>query len=68
MNPRLLSIDQVRAEKGVHLAVRYIRKLIRLGRFPRPVALAGGRRKVFIESEIDDYIAGKIADRDRGVA
>jgi predicted DNA-binding transcriptional regulator AlpA len=54
--------------KGIRLAPRYISKLVRMGKFPRPFSIAGGRRKAFVEAEIDQYIADKIAERDAKVA
>jgi prophage regulatory protein len=38
-------------------------RLIRLGRFPRPVSL-GGRAVAWVESEVDGWMAERLAARD----
>jgi predicted DNA-binding transcriptional regulator AlpA len=65
---RLLSVYELKPEKGINYSPRYIRKLTRLGKFPKPVPLSpGGRRKGYPEDEIDQHIADMIAARDEGV-
>ena len=44
------------------------RELIARGKLPRPVKLPGGRAKGFLESEIAEYQAKLIAERDNEVA
>ena len=42
-----------------------IMRLVRENRFPKPVVL-GPTKIAFVESEIDQWIADRIADRDSG--
>lgn len=37
---------------------------VRDGHFPKPVSFPGSIRKAFVEKEIDEYIAARMADRD----
>jgi predicted DNA-binding transcriptional regulator AlpA len=62
---RLLSWNDLREKKGVHLSRSQINRLIKAGRWPRPIHPGGpGGRPAFIESEIDEHIPQLIAERD----
>lgn len=37
---------------------------VKAGDFPRPVKIGNGIRKAFVESEVEDLIAARIAERD----
>ena len=60
--PRLIDEGGLR-EKGVTYSRMHRHRLIKAGRFPRPVKGAG-KSNAWIEAEIDAYIAGLIAERD----
>jgi prophage regulatory protein len=57
----LLTQDEV--IKAVSLSRQEIWRRRRSGDFPRPVKL-GGRRIAYLKSEIDEWIADRIAERD----
>jgi prophage regulatory protein len=42
----------------------WVRQQVDLGLFPKPVMI-NGRRKAWVEAEIESWIGAKIADRDR---
>jgi prophage regulatory protein len=58
---KLLDLDGL-AEKGVKFSDTHIWRLIRSGNFPKPVKI--GNRNHWAESEIDQYIADKLVQRD----
>lgn len=60
---RLLSMDDVRTSKGVAYSRAHLFRLIRAGRFPKPVKL-GEHRNAFVEAEIDAWLEQRIAERD----
>lgn len=37
---------------------------VKMGEFPKPLALGNGIRKAFVASEIDAWIAERVAERD----
>lgn len=58
--PRLLPIDRVTDLTG--LTRQYVYRLIKEGRFPQSVPVAGTRR-CFLEDEVEAWIAARIAER-----
>jgi prophage regulatory protein len=54
------------ADKGINFSDTHVWRLIRRGDFPRPIKV--GARNHWVESEIDDYIANKLAQRDHVAA
>ncbi len=57
---RLISPKQVHVKSNV--SVRQQGRLIERGQFPKPIPLfEGGRRIAFIESEIDEWMAARVA-------
>lgn len=62
MSRRLLSYDQLR-EKGIRYSKTQIFRLIKAGKFPRPLAGAG-RTNSWVESEIDAFIDNLMKARD----
>lgn len=62
---RLLSQPQLRTLKGITCSVQWLNKLIKAGRFPRPLKLGAGATAAnfFLESEIDAHIKAKAAQR-----
>lgn len=62
---RLLDFASLDA-KGIKFSDTHIWRLIRAGDFPKPVKI--GNRLHWVEEEIDEYIADKLAQRDKAVA
>jgi prophage regulatory protein len=60
---RVLSYDELRTEKGIRFSQQWIRKLVKEDRFPAPVSL-GEATRGFIETEVDNWIAERIRERD----
>jgi prophage regulatory protein len=58
---RLLDYDALET-KGIKFSDTHIWRLIRAGDFPKPVKI--GNRNHWAETEIDQYIADKLAQRD----
>lgn len=59
---RLLSLDDLRA-RGIRYSRVHIWRLVRDGKFPKPVRGAG-RGLAWVEDEVDAYIERLIAERD----
>jgi prophage regulatory protein len=59
---RLLNKSDLVA-RGIRYSRVHLDRLMREGKFPRSIAL-GENRKAWVESEIDEFIARKIAERD----
>ena len=63
---RVLDYDGLR-EKGIPYSRVHLWRLIKKGQFPTPIKLGEGRN-AFVESEIDKWLASKIAERDAEAA
>lgn len=63
---KLLSIREVCALTS--LSRTSLWKHVRDGHFPKPLPLGNGIRKAFLASEVDDWIAARIAERDNAEA
>lgn len=60
----LLRIGKVSGASGISRA--YIYQLCKEGRFPKPVSLVpGGTSVAWVATEVDDWILGRIAERDQ---
>ena len=59
---KLLHWDDL-PEKGIRYTRQHLYRRIGDGTFPRPIKI-GEQRVAFVESEIDDWIAERIAERD----
>lgn len=59
---RFLDWDDLHA-RGIKHSKTHVNRLVRQGLFPRPVKL-GYSTKVWVESEIEEYQANKVAERD----
>jgi prophage regulatory protein len=59
---RVLSYGDLK-NKGIRFSRQWIVKLIASGKFPRPIQL-GEQSVGFIETEVDEWIAARIRDRD----
>jgi prophage regulatory protein len=64
--PKLLSLDGLRA-KGINFHRTHLDRLIRAGKFPRPIKI-GENRNAWIEDEVDAYILAKRDARDADAA
>ena len=60
---KLLSIDELRPVKGIPYSKPHLWRLIRAGKFPRPIRL-GENRIAFPEHEINAWLESKVAERD----
>lgn len=63
---KLLGIDELRPAKGILYSKPHLWRLIRAGKFPRPIRL-GENRIAFPEHEIDAWLEAKVAERDTQV-
>jgi prophage regulatory protein len=54
------------AEKGIRFSDTHIWRLVRAGKFPKPVKI--GCRNHWVESEVDQYIAGLLEQREDATA
>jgi hypothetical protein len=60
---KLLPFDQLRPQKGIPYCRDHLRRKIRAGEFPKPVALSD-RRIAWIEAEVDDWLVARAAERE----
>lgn len=51
------------SDKGILYSRNYIDRLIKEGRFPKPVFLSP-RRRAFVETEIDEWVKTRVEQRD----
>jgi prophage regulatory protein len=51
------------SDKGITFSREWVRQLVAAGRFPKPVKL-GTKRRGFVESEIDEWLRARAAERD----
>jgi prophage regulatory protein len=58
----LLDHDGLNA-KGIKYSKAHLWRLVKVGKFPAPIRL-GEARSAWVESEIDKWIADRIAERD----
>jgi prophage regulatory protein len=65
----LLDYEGLRA-KGIHLSRVQLWRLVRAGKFPQPIKLSGdpNGRNAWDETEIDQHIANRKAERSGGQA
>ncbi len=62
---KLLSFDQLAEAKGVPYSRDHLRRLVKAGTFPAPVPLSD-KRIAWVESEVDQWVDQRIAERDAG--
>lgn len=60
---RVLSFAELLPLKGIKYSRSHLARLIRAKQFPAPARL-GVNCAAFVESEIDDWLASKVAERD----
>jgi len=63
MNVRLLSYADLSEKKGIPFSRVHLWRMIENGEFPKPIKLSKSR-SAWIESEIDEWIETKAAQRD----
>jgi prophage regulatory protein len=63
---RVLSYENLPA-KGINYSRSQIFRLIKAGKFPRPVK-GIGKANGFLESEIDAFVESRVAERDTATA
>jgi prophage regulatory protein len=61
---KLITFDQLGPVKGIGYSRDHLRRKIRAGEFPTPVPVSD-RRIAWVEVEVDEWIAGRAAQRDR---
>jgi len=59
---RILSLNDLR-ELGIYYSRVHIYRLVKAGKFPAPIKV-GQNRIGWVESEIDEWLNAKIAERD----
>jgi prophage regulatory protein len=59
---RILSLNDLR-ELGIYYSRVHIHRLVKAGKFPAPIKV-GQNRIGWVESEIDEWLNAKIAERD----
>jgi prophage regulatory protein len=59
---KLLWYRDLKATRGINFSRRYLYTLEKQNKFPRRVPV-GDHRVAWVESEIDDFLAGKLAAR-----
>jgi prophage regulatory protein len=64
---KVLDYSALKPEKGIDYSPAQLWRLVNDGRFPKPIKIGGGRN-AWLESEIDDYLRARIADRDQVAA
>ncbi len=55
---RLLNFRDLRPEKRIYYSRDHVRRMVREGRFPRPIALSP-HRIAWKESDIDDWLKSR---------
>jgi predicted DNA-binding transcriptional regulator AlpA len=61
MTFHILPFNRLKTDKGITFSADHIRRLVRAGQFPSPFKI--GSRNVWLEDEIDNFIAAKISAR-----
>ena len=61
---RILTFEELRPVKGITFSRQWVRKLVEDGKFPAPIKPGNAGLNGWIDSEIDDWIKAKIAERD----
>jgi prophage regulatory protein len=60
---RLIPASQLGTLKGITYCRAHLDRLVKAGKFPRPIKIGPGRN-AYLEAEIDAYINARIAERD----
>jgi prophage regulatory protein len=60
---KILSYADLRSERGIQFSKVHLWRLERAGKFPKRVSL-GKARHGWLETEIDEWIVARLAERD----
>jgi len=61
---RVLSFFDLRDIKGIRWSRQHVLRMIKAGRFPRPLKI-GDATVAWAEDEIDDWLSERMAERDQ---
>ena len=61
----LLLDNQALRERGITFHPTHIWRLVKAGKFPKPIKV-GAQKNAWLESEIEEWIAGLVEQRDTG--
>jgi len=64
---KLLTFSELHPVKGISYSRDHLRRKWNAGEFPKPIPVSG-RRIAFVEAEVDDWLADRIAARDTAAA
>lgn len=63
--PKLLSLADLKSKKGIPFSRSHVHRKTKNGTFPQPIKLGPGTSmNLWLESEIDEWIASRVSDRD----
>ncbi len=60
---RMLDLSDLRDRKGIKFSRQHLYRLVKAGKFPRPVKL-GGNTNAWVEAEVDKYLTRRVEERD----
>lgn len=63
MTIKVIALKDLKPVKGIGYSRVHIGRMVKVGAFPSPIKL-GGNRVAFVETEIDDWLKSKVAERD----
>jgi prophage regulatory protein len=64
---RVISFDRLAAEKGIGYSRDHLRRLVKAGKFPRPIPLSESRI-AWDEAELDAWLKARAATREKAAA
>jgi prophage regulatory protein len=64
---KLITFRQLAPEKGIHYSRDHLRRKCKAGEFPKPIQVSDSRI-AWVDSEIDKFIASRLAERDAAEA
>lgn len=64
---KLITFDQLGPLKGIRYSRDHLRRKCKAGEFPKPVQVSDSRI-AWVDQEIDEFIAERLAERDAGPA
>jgi prophage regulatory protein len=59
----LILFRELKPKKGIDYSRDHLRRKVKAKEFPEPVPISD-RRIAWIESEVDDWVAARVAERD----
>jgi prophage regulatory protein len=64
---RVIPFEKLEPEKGVTYTRDHLRRLVKAGKFPRPIRLSESRI-AWDEAEIDSWLKARAAEREKAAA